>query len=55
MSTCGVCDGKKYVKCPQCKGTGINNNRGFAAAKKCSHCEGTGRLKCVGCKGTGRQ
>ena len=40
MADCPVCEGKKTVECPDCKGTG---KLGSSPPMECSRCGGAGK------------
>ena len=48
-STCGLCDGKRYVLCSYCNGT----CGWYTERLRCDVCEGNGSVTCSQCNGQG--
>ena len=61
VEKCTGCNGKRFVTCPICDGTGIISPKGnlwgdlgLGEKPRCQECQGTGKLICNLCKGVGK-
>lgn len=58
QTSCDACNGKGWVTCAQCNGTGkwgnIYPTKGAFETPACSKCSGTGKTKCPECLGEGK-
>jgi DnaJ-class molecular chaperone len=61
VEACNGCDGKGYVRCPICEGSGLVRKKISARREsylpekfECQSCQGTGRILCKICEGVGK-
>jgi DnaJ-class molecular chaperone len=50
MERCPHCQGRKFVVCPQCQGSGTDDP---ALKNVCKKCKGKGEVECPDCRGKG--